>query len=711
MKRRLFVLWRILSSRITGLFLIVIIIPSITIFSIFSSYGDQYTSSDVSPLTTGGQLKQSTPPLLSPLDFPSPDSIQTREVILSNRIAEMSERVKHAEMINLERKKELMVLQHRLNELERRLNHDHHSNSTTFGNNPNSYQSHLQHLVDIDHSATSIQMPSLYSFLPHLLRDDTNNNNNPSSNSDIHGNNRSFSSRTTNNNLNPLKPAFVKRSQSNPKTSPVSIVYGIPTVRRPVESYLLSTLENLVENMSPGEMNVSLIVVFIAETDPDFVSEQAQLIEESFQQHIESGLIEIVAPPVSYYPNMNETKATLGDTVERTRWRTKQNLDFAYLMMYCQPKGTYYVQLEDDILTKPLFTTKMLNFAWKQSIAKPDWMVLDFCGLGFIGKMFRSRDLSSFSLIFLMLKNDKPVDWLLSEFVRLKYCRQDKDDKECRKQLTTKWLFYRPSLFQHIGTHSSLKGKVQKLKDRNFGRLTLFKSHKGENPPASVSTTLKHYKDFSLDRAYAGETYFWGFTPSAGDVFYFNFTGKSSKVAGWTFTSLSSATGSVEFPKLDSFIIRSGNGEHPEDRIPVQSTVEILPLTDLETSASMNSLLEGKESPSPPPFIVSESNTEQQEPPNQQQQRDPPSQLLTSSSLGITTSSSGEVFPRTSDGYIVVGHFHPNGIAEGIIPPEVGPIKSMRIRISSDSQRWVIFSEVSQVFLFLYIFTCLEETF
>jgi len=26
------------------------------------------------------------------------------------------------------------------------------------------------------------------------------------------------------------------------------------------------------------------------------------------------------------------------------------------------------------------------------------------------------------------------------------------------------WVHYKPSLFQHIGTHSSLKGKVQKLK-------------------------------------------------------------------------------------------------------------------------------------------------------------------------------------------------------------------------------------------------------
>lgn len=27
------------------------------------------------------------------------------------------------------------------------------------------------------------------------------------------------------------------------------------------------------------------------------------------------------------------------------RWRTKQNLDFCFLMMYAQSKGTYYVQV------------------------------------------------------------------------------------------------------------------------------------------------------------------------------------------------------------------------------------------------------------------------------------------------------------------------------------------------------------------------------
>lgn len=36
--------------------------------------------------------------------------------------------------------------------------------------------------------------------------------------------------------------------------------------------------------------------------------------------------------------------------------------------------------------------------------------------------------------------------------------------KHCKKDKDQLWVHYKPSLFQHIGTHSSLKGKVQKLK-------------------------------------------------------------------------------------------------------------------------------------------------------------------------------------------------------------------------------------------------------
>jgi alpha-1,3-mannosylglycoprotein beta-1,4-N-acetylglucosaminyltransferase A/B len=58
-------------------------------------------------------------------------------------------------------------------------------------------------------------------------------------------------------------------------------------------------------------------------------------------------------------------------------------------MMYCRSRGTYYVQLEDDILSKPSFITTMKNYASQKTSEKADWIILDFCQLGFIGNYTR----------------------------------------------------------------------------------------------------------------------------------------------------------------------------------------------------------------------------------------------------------------------------------------------------------------------------------
>lgn len=58
-----------------------------------------------------------------------------------------------------------------------------------------------------------------------------------------------------------------------------------------------------------------------------------------FPSQVDAGLIEVISPSPAYYPNLDKLKITLGDSPERVRWRSKQNLDFAFLMSYCQPKG------------------------------------------------------------------------------------------------------------------------------------------------------------------------------------------------------------------------------------------------------------------------------------------------------------------------------------------------------------------------------------
>lgn len=75
--------------------------------------------------------------------------------------------------------------------------------------------------------------------------------------------------------------------------------------------------------------------------------------------------------------------------------------------------------------------------------------------------------------------------------------------KACKVEKSKIWIHFRPSLFQHIGTTSSLKGKVQKLKDKQFGKINNFYPH--ANIPATVKTNIATYKSYTLQKAYSGD--------------------------------------------------------------------------------------------------------------------------------------------------------------------------------------------------------------
>lgn len=373
-----------------------------------------------------------------------------------------------------------------------------------------------------------LRLPSSYHFLPHLLDDP-------------------FS----------LRLAYL---MSKGRTG-VSVVMGVPTVKRDKQNYLMDTLQNLINGMTPQETNDSLIVVFVAETDLEYVLQVAKEIEMRYPSYVESGLIEVLSPSPAYYPNLDKLRITLGDTAERVRWRSKQNLDFAFLMSYSQPKGTFYVQLEDDILARPQYISEMKNFAIEKTSKKEPWFVLDFCQLGFIGKMFKSAELPWLITFFQMFYNDKPVDWLLDHLLYTKVCNYEKSNDICKREKEKMWIHYKPSLFQHIGTHSSLKGKVQKLKDKQFGKVALFFPH--SNPEAEVISGIKHYKQYTLKRAYLGETFFWGLLPQPGDQLIFKFA--------------------APIP-VKRFYFKSGNAEHPSDKF-YNTTVEVLPAEPPSNSA------------------------------------------------------------------------------------------------------------------------------
>ncbi|RNA07892.1 alpha-1-3-mannosyl-glyco 4-beta-N-acetylglucosaminyltransferase B, partial [Brachionus plicatilis] len=322
-----------------------------------------------------------------------------------------------------------------------------------------------------------------------------------------------------------------------------SIVIGIPTIKREKASYLLETLKSVFDAMNEVEKNEAVVVIFIPELDDQsFVQTTIENLNITYNKELQSGLLEIVVPPAEFYPNfaLVPRDRVFNDSRERVKWRTKQNYDIAYLMIYCQKRGIYYLQLEDDIVAKLGFLTTIKNFITQLKSDK--WMIIEFSELGFIGKLFRCSQLRYFANFFLMFANNKPVDWLYDILLNIKICNPKHTHKMCIQRKNEFKISHKPSLFQHIGIHSSLKGKIQNLKDRNFGKL--FNNHR--NPGAKITTSLKVHRNFRIQSIYSGNHFFWSLEPSENDFILFEFNQPTA---------------------IKDYLVRTGNIQYPNDKL------------------------------------------------------------------------------------------------------------------------------------------------
>lgn len=441
------------------------------------------------------------------------------EQLLEQRFSDLRQKLQTAEILNRQRENDLHMVRSQFTHLLQTLIHNNVTNRTSADLGLGLPVSSLQNISDL-YSQGSLHLPSLFTYLPHLIGK-------PES----------------------LKPLY----QLTNSRYGTSIVFGIPTIKRDNVSYLTATVKSLINGMSPKEQDDSLIVIFVAEPwNVEYVEEVGKLIQSEFGEHVESGLLEIISPSPEFYPNLDNIPQTYGDTKDRVKWRTKQNLDFSFLMLYARSRGVYYVQLEDDVIAKPGYFSIMKKFAEQQH--QDEWMLLEFSALGFIGKMFKSVDLPLVVEFFLMFHRDKPIDWLLDYLLSVKVCNPEKDSRHCSRMKATVRRRYKPSLFQHVGMKSSLKGKVQKLKDKDFGKQMLHRAH--ANPGADLSSSLKMYQKYSFQKAYIGQDIFWATEPKTGDIINIKF--KSPM-------------------ELDGILFRSGNPAHLSD-IFYNTSVEIVPV-------------------------------------------------------------------------------------------------------------------------------------
>ncbi|XP_045408201.1 alpha-1,3-mannosyl-glycoprotein 4-beta-N-acetylglucosaminyltransferase-like protein MGAT4D isoform X6 [Lemur catta] len=202
----------------------------------------------------------------------------------------------------------------------------------------------------------------------------------------------------------------------------VSFALGIPTINRGNYTYLKQTLTSVVSRMTPSEEKDSVVIVSISD------------IQKASEVWFLRGHFNTC---VFLYKHIKCQTINRGLTKE-TELASQTSIGFLRFDAVCPTQG------------QVLFT----------------------------GKLFRSEDLPDFVRFFLMFYKEKPIDWLLEDMFQVKMCYPGEplmNYKGRRKQIRIQ---YKPSLFQHVGKHSSFSGREQHYKVRfltcNFSNIQCF---------------------------------------------------------------------------------------------------------------------------------------------------------------------------------------------------------------------------------------------
>lgn len=277
------------------------------------------------------------------------------------------------------------------------------------------------------------------------------------------------------------------------------LTVGLSSVKRTKENYLLQTLESIFNQSSEEELSEMVVVVLLADFDLHWVFKMLDSIKKLFSKRLILGQLLVIHADEETYPPLKGLKRNFNDAPDRVSFRSKQNVDYAFLVDFSARLSTYYIMLEDDVSCSKGFLSSIQSHV--SSTGSSSWVTLEFSKLGYIGKLYHSRDLSRLGHFLFLFYQEMPCDFLLSHFRTLLM-----QDKVIR---------FRPSLFQHMGTYSSFQGTFNRLKDEDFH------DSPADNPPATVYTDIGVFKNHNPVEAYSqGTNYFWGRSPiNVGNFF------------------------------------------------------------------------------------------------------------------------------------------------------------------------------------------------
>ncbi|XP_075044562.1 alpha-1,3-mannosyl-glycoprotein 4-beta-N-acetylglucosaminyltransferase C-like [Mixophyes fleayi] len=275
---------------------------------------------------------------------------------------------------------------------------------------------------------------------------------------------------------------------------------GISSVKRNKDNYLLTTIKSIFTHSSHEELDQLLVVVYLANTKHTENREIAEDIEKHFPSEIAAGQLIVISSYLNAYPPLDGLKRNFNDQPNRVKFRSKQNVDYAFLVNFCANLSQYYLMLEDDVTCSINFLTSIKTYIEQY---KRPWTTITFSNLGYIGKLYHNEDLTKLARFLLLFYDEMPCDWLLDLFYKSK--------------AQGEIIQFKPSLFQHIGEFSSFQGSFNKLKDKDFVEVV---EQYGDHPPASCFTDIEVFKDNTPDHVcFAGPGFFWGIDINVNNYF------------------------------------------------------------------------------------------------------------------------------------------------------------------------------------------------
>ncbi|XP_022785062.1 LOW QUALITY PROTEIN: alpha-1,3-mannosyl-glycoprotein 4-beta-N-acetylglucosaminyltransferase C-like [Stylophora pistillata] len=192
------------------------------------------------------------------------------------------------------------------------------------------------------------------------------------------------------------------------------LTIGVTSISRPDgANYLLKTILSLLDNMNDAEKNKTFMAVFLADFDKILKANAALDLLKLFRKE---NLLHVIEISPEYYPDLSNVRLKYGASQERSAWRSKQNLDFAFLMCYCRKLSTYYLHIEDDVMASPSLIQKMDEFI---SSIDGYWPILDISTMGHVAKVYQAKDLENVASYFYLMYTKCP--WIPQDAYRSGY--------------------------------------------------------------------------------------------------------------------------------------------------------------------------------------------------------------------------------------------------------------------------------------------------